>query len=280
MLYTLLFMSVLFKASASRISGDGSTTADYGGDAHYTCTLDKPTGVLQVTWQRLFKGDSIENMATYSDRFGQQVNEPFKGKVAFTEASLRSTSITVKNVTWADESCYICSFNAYPDGSKSWQRCLKVQGISEVETQIDANADADADANADVAFSCRATGKPAPTIDWDVSAGAVLVDRSETTTAPRRDGTFTSRRNVTLRLPPVWNGHVDCLVNNDRTTGRQRRRIAYSQMKESNTDKGQTSLPQIILPIILIVAFLSTVAVVASIRINRKRANGGTETVL
>uniref|UniRef100_A0A672YLC6 Immunoglobulin V-set domain-containing protein n=1 Tax=Sphaeramia orbicularis TaxID=375764 RepID=A0A672YLC6_9TELE len=67
-------------------------------------------------------------MATYSNRFGQQVNEPYKGKVVFTEASLSSTSITVKNLTWADESCYICSFNAYPEGSKSWPTCLTVQG--------------------------------------------------------------------------------------------------------------------------------------------------------
>lgn len=87
-----------------------------------------PTGVLQVTWQRLFKDDSIENLATYSKRFGQQVNEPYQGKVMFTEASLHSTSISLRNVTWEDESCYICSFNAYPEGSKRKQTCLKVQG--------------------------------------------------------------------------------------------------------------------------------------------------------
>lgn len=87
-----------------------------------------PTGVLQVTWQRLFKDESIENLATYSKRFGQQVNEPYQGKVTFTEASLHSTSISLRNVTWEDESCYICSFNAYPEGSKRKQTCLKVQG--------------------------------------------------------------------------------------------------------------------------------------------------------
>uniref|UniRef100_A0A3Q3JQN0 Immunoglobulin V-set domain-containing protein n=1 Tax=Monopterus albus TaxID=43700 RepID=A0A3Q3JQN0_MONAL len=85
-----------------------------------------PTGVLQVTWQRLFKDQSIENMATYSERFGQQINGPFLGKVIFTEASLNSTAITLKNVTWEDESCYICSFNVYPDGSKRKQACLTV----------------------------------------------------------------------------------------------------------------------------------------------------------
>uniref|UniRef100_A0A3B5AAK8 Immunoglobulin V-set domain-containing protein n=1 Tax=Stegastes partitus TaxID=144197 RepID=A0A3B5AAK8_9TELE len=77
--------------------------------------------VLQVTWQRLYADESIENLATYSKRFGQQVNDPYKRKVIFTEASLSSTSISLKEVSWADESCYICSFNVYPDGSKRRQ---------------------------------------------------------------------------------------------------------------------------------------------------------------
>lgn len=87
-----------------------------------------PTGVLQVTWQRHFKDESVENLATYNKRFGQQVNEPYQGKVFFAEASLSSTSIILKNVTWEDDSCYICSFNVYPDGSKRKQTCLTVQG--------------------------------------------------------------------------------------------------------------------------------------------------------
>lgn len=85
-------------------------------------------GVQQVTWQRLSKDASIQNLATYSKQFGQQVNSPFRDKVFFTEASLGSSSITLKNVTWYDDSCYICSFNAFPSGSKQQQTCLEVQG--------------------------------------------------------------------------------------------------------------------------------------------------------
>uniref|UniRef100_A0A665WCI0 Immunoglobulin V-set domain-containing protein n=1 Tax=Echeneis naucrates TaxID=173247 RepID=A0A665WCI0_ECHNA len=66
-------------------------------------------------------------MATYSKRFGQQVNEPYLGKVIFTEASLNSTSISLRDVSWQDESCYICSFNAFPDGSKRRETCLTVE---------------------------------------------------------------------------------------------------------------------------------------------------------
>ncbi|XP_030011765.1 OX-2 membrane glycoprotein-like [Sphaeramia orbicularis] len=269
---TVIFTLLLFKASAARISGGGSETAVYGGEANYRCTLDNPTGVLQVTWQRLFKGDdSIENMATYSNRFGQQVNEPYKGKVVFTEASLSSTSITVKNLTWADESCYICSFNAYPEGSKSWPTCLTVQGISEVKTQA-------REEDPGVVFSCSATGKPAPTIDWDISAGAVTINQSETSVLKNSDRTLTSSRNITLRLPPEWNGHVDCVLNQDQR-GRQQQRIPFTQTKEKNKNKEQPLLVWIVLPIMFVV-FLLAIAVVAKIRKKRTKADGGTGNML
>lgn len=95
---------------------------------HSLVCLYHSADVLQVTWQRLYEDNSIENLATYSKRFGEQVNDPYQERIIFTEASLHSTSITVRNLTWADESCYVCSFNAYPEGSKRHQTCLKVQG--------------------------------------------------------------------------------------------------------------------------------------------------------
>lgn len=85
-------------------------------------------GVQQVTWQKLSEDAPIQNLATYSKQFGQQVNSPFQDKVFFTKAALGSSSITLKNVTWDDDSCYICSFNAFPSGSKQQQTCLEVQG--------------------------------------------------------------------------------------------------------------------------------------------------------
>ncbi|CAB1327502.1 unnamed protein product [Coregonus sp. 'balchen'] len=124
----LILLCLLSEAVSVNVVARGDTTVNFNGDASYTCTHADPTGVLQVTWQRLFKDDSVENLATYSKRFGAQIIDPHRGKVVFTEASLDSTSITVKNVTWADEACYICSFNVYPSGSRRKQKCLTVQG--------------------------------------------------------------------------------------------------------------------------------------------------------
>uniref|UniRef100_A0A7N6F953 Ig-like domain-containing protein n=1 Tax=Anabas testudineus TaxID=64144 RepID=A0A7N6F953_ANATE len=213
LILTCLLFEAVFVAAAAHISAYGNTTAAFGGDAHYRCVMDKPEGVQQVTWQRLFGDSSIENLATYSKRFGIQINSPYHGKVTLTEPSLSSTSITLKNVTWKDESCYICSFNVYPNGSTRKQTCITVQGISEVYTQSSTTIKGDEKKDRDVVFSCSATGKPAPTIEWDFSTTATKLSQTQTTTVKNSDHTFTSSCNITLKIPPRWTGHVDCVLN-------------------------------------------------------------------
>uniref|UniRef100_A0A8C6TM41 Ig-like domain-containing protein n=1 Tax=Neogobius melanostomus TaxID=47308 RepID=A0A8C6TM41_9GOBI len=185
--------------------------------------------VLQVTWQRLYEDNSIENLATYNKRFGEQVNNPYVGKIVFTEASLRSTSITVKNLTWTDESCYVCSFNAYPQGSKRHQTCLKVNtflfslGLSKK--------------NMKVIFSCTATGKPAPKIQWEYHQASV-VEQSETPVLTNDDHTLTSSRNITLQASLDWDGHVDCVINPG-TRGEKRETIIFTR-KTEQTENGRS----------------------------------------
>ncbi|XP_073318607.1 OX-2 membrane glycoprotein-like [Pagrus major] len=277
MLLILLSIALFFKASVSQLTGYGNVTAVYGGDAHYGCTLANPTGVLQVTWQRLFKDESIENLATYSKRFGQQVNEPYQGKVIFTEASLRSTSITLKNVTWEDESCYICSFNAYPDGSKRRQTCLTVQGISEVKVQAPSSEHEEEDMK-EVVFSCSATGKPAPTIQLVPSAGASSVDQKQTTVT-NSDHTFTSSRNITVKVPKAWSGHVDCLLNVG-MTGERTEKIPFSLgagPPNPEVDKGLS--PSAVALIVCATLFVPLIAVAAALKQKNRSKSKNQEAV-
>ncbi|XP_037618037.1 OX-2 membrane glycoprotein-like [Sebastes umbrosus] len=264
MLWILIFTSLLFKVCISQITGYGNTTADYSGAVHYRCAVTNPRGVRQVTWQRLFKDDSIENLATYSTRFGQQVNDPYKGKVIFTEASLGSSSITLRNVTWDDESCYICSFNVYPDGSKRTQICLTVRGISEVKTEVQAPSDVA------VVFSCSATGKPAPTIKWEFSPDATLTDQTQTATVTNSDHTFTSSSNITLRVHPEWKGHADCLLNSG-VAGQRRERIPFSLPVGEKNDKGTGLSSSGIAVVIAVVFILLIVGGGAAAAMKRKR---------
>ncbi|XP_008322808.1 OX-2 membrane glycoprotein-like [Cynoglossus semilaevis] len=231
----ILMSALLFKASAMKINSYGNRTAVYGEDARYRCSANDQSGVLQVTWQR-FKDDALENLATYSKRFGLRVNTPYQGKIELTEESLNSTAITVKNVSWHDDGCYICSFNVYPYGSTEEQICVSVEGISQVDTGYIVISPLLKD-SVEILFSCSATGKPAPTIEWD---GSSKYTQSQTTIVSNSDNTFTSSQNITVRVPLAWDGHVDCLLNTGQR-GQRRERIPYALSAGHKQQKGGLS---------------------------------------
>ncbi|XP_036946276.1 OX-2 membrane glycoprotein-like [Acanthopagrus latus] len=271
MLLLLLCTALFLKASVSQLTGYGNVTAVYGGDVEYGCTLANPAGVLQVTWQRLFKDDSIENLATYSKRFGQQVNEPYQGKVMFTEASLHSTSISLRNVTWEDESCYICSFNAYPEGSKRKQTCLKVQGISEVRTSERAlSGEHEGGGMKKVVFSCSATGKPAPTIKWDLSDKSASLAHQCEATVTNSDHTATRSCNITVEVPAGWSGHVDWQLNVG-MAGQRSVRIPFSlgSIPPNQEDPGLSSSGLAF--VVCALLFVLLVAVAAALKLKKQK---------
>ncbi|XP_075871911.1 OX-2 membrane glycoprotein-like isoform X2 [Nelusetta ayraudi] len=247
------------KAAELQITGHGDVTAIYGTDAHYTCAVDDSTGVQQVTWQKLSEDAPIQNLATYSKQFGQQVNSPFQDKVFFTKASLGSSSITLKNVTWDDDSCYICSFNAFPSGSKQQQSCLEVQGISEVKT-----SSLEREGTQEVVFSCSTTGRPPPTINWAFSDDHFLVRQGEATMTTNDDGTFTISQNVSLRAPPGQSGHVDCLANRG-MAGERRERVTFLFSFEQKTPEEEHKPWSLVGPLMACTLILVTVAAAVAI---------------
>ncbi|XP_019746255.1 uncharacterized protein LOC109528302 isoform X2 [Hippocampus comes] len=185
------------------------------------------SGVHQITWQRRLRGNPVENLGSYSELFGQHINELYQGKVILNETSLSSASLTLKNVTWADECCYICIFNVYPGDSKRKQTCLTVQGISELKAKVHNPESELADGTATVVFSCSTTGKPAPTIRWRFSPNSTALHQTTPTTVANRDGTFTRSQNVTLRLTESWDGHAECVVQSG-SRGERMKRVPFS----------------------------------------------------
>lgn len=90
----------------------------------------------------------------------------------------------------------------------------------------------------EVAFTCSATGKPPPTIQWDLSNSDLHNSQSQSTTVMNSDSTFTSSRNISLQVPSDWNGHVNCVVNSG-MTGERRERIPLSlDPGKKKKDKG------------------------------------------
>ncbi|XP_034030955.1 OX-2 membrane glycoprotein-like [Thalassophryne amazonica] len=254
----LLLWFLLSEVSGSEIIARGDQTAGFGDDVHYMCVLPNPTGVLQVTWQRLFNDATIENLAAYSTRFGQQVNNPYQNKVIFTEASLNSTSITVKNVTWADESCYVCSFNVYPDGSKKKHICLQVQGISSIKTDVQKVLGSRNEDGVKAVLSCSASGKPAPTIKWNFPPHTSS-DGLQTITVQNKDHVFTSTSNVTVHVSSNWYGHVECLINSGMRGQKQQRLIL--PWHEDNNKEG--TIPSALVFTVIAVGIICIIIITA-----------------
>ncbi|XP_043965705.1 OX-2 membrane glycoprotein-like isoform X2 [Gambusia affinis] len=257
--YALFVDSVfLFPARASLISLHGTTAVEYGGEANFNCKLPNPKGVLQVTWQRGLRPQSLENMATYNKPVGEQINEPFKGKVILSNSSLSSSSITLKNVTWADENCYVCSFNVYPDGSQRKQICLKVEGISETHKR-NSSASSSAPNNRKEELSCSATGKPAPKISWDTS-DLPRTDSPQLTKVSNSDGTFTISSNITVEMPTNWRGLVFCVINQG-LRGERQEEFHFSSL-EKEEEEGNVSQKALIIAVLAVIICVTVVAVV------------------
>ncbi|XP_010884449.1 OX-2 membrane glycoprotein [Esox lucius] len=250
----LVFLCFLSEAHSVNVVANGDSSAYFNAEASFTCTLADPTGVLQVTWQRLFKDESVENLATYSKRFGPQIIEPHKNKVVLREASLNSTSITLKNVSWSDEACYICSFNVYPSGSRRKQTCLTVQGVSEVGTTLQQVSSSESNRDGDVVVSCSATGRPAPSIQWDYSTPGSIQTLSNWNVT-NSDQTVTVVSNITLRLSPGLGGHVDCLVNNGTRTQTRQQVLLPLHLGKNKDEPDDTSPLGVAIPVLLIISF-------------------------
>lgn len=97
-----------------------------------------------------------------------------------------------------------------------------------MRTQVYAPTVEPEDEDTQVVFSCSATGKPAPDIKWEYSPHATVVDETLSSLLTNGDSTFTSFKNITLRLTPDWDGHVDCLINHG-MTGQKRESITFKR---------------------------------------------------
>lgn len=116
-----------FPVCLSDIILNGETNVLFGHDASLSCELSNPSGVKQVSWERLRDGENADTLATFSERYKDYVHQEYVGKVTVT-SSFSSSSIVIKNVTFEDEACYMCSFKVYPSGPKRKTFCLTVKG--------------------------------------------------------------------------------------------------------------------------------------------------------
>ncbi|XP_051982847.1 OX-2 membrane glycoprotein-like [Xyrauchen texanus] len=213
MLCLLIISSFIIGAYPSDILAQGDTTVLFGQDASLSCTLPNASGVKQVTWQRVRADERAQTLATFSERFQKHVDEQFVGKVIFTVASFNSTSIVIKNVTFEDEACFICSFKLYPVGPKRETMCLTVKGISEITATVNPAPYSEPD----ITVSCSATGKPTPILKWK-STGKELnlkLYRSHHFTALNNDSSSTTTSNLTLPMSKFQGKYLECVAESE-----------------------------------------------------------------
>ncbi|XP_053170251.1 OX-2 membrane glycoprotein-like [Scomber japonicus] len=163
-----------------------------GEDVHLSCQLMQTKDVLQVTWQK----DSPEgkkNIATYSEHFGQTVNDGFKGKLEFKDAGLKNCSIVIRKVMEQDEGCYLCLFNTFPDGSLTGRTCLHLYELHEPILQI-----RESNSGEETVVSCSATGRPAPTVTLNVPQQDLYFSNSSTVSVTNTNTTVTVTTTAVL----------------------------------------------------------------------------------
>ena len=106
-------------------------TVDFGQDAELNWLLPGSDHVAQVTVQKRLKTNNAsptQYMGSYSQQHGPVISDPFQGRVEWRLLSTSAPGITIKNATWSDEACYMCTFNVYTTGSQIQITCLSVQG--------------------------------------------------------------------------------------------------------------------------------------------------------
>ncbi|XP_016106152.1 OX-2 membrane glycoprotein [Sinocyclocheilus grahami] len=259
--FLLVFHRIIVKPQEapylSDIVAQGDTAVEFGQDASFSCALSDASGVKQVTWQRVRDTEPVQTLATYSDLFKVHMDDQYVGKVNFTASSVDSTSIEIKNTTFEDEACYICSFKVYPLQPKRQTLCLTVKGISEITASVNPAPSSDPD----VVVSCSATGKPAPTILWKSAEKELNNFRSSNFTTLNKDSSTTITSNLTLPLSQFHGKYVECVAQSDGIEKSVQIFVPDEENKENKVTIRNYIIPMlvlIIISIVIIVIYLHT----------------------
>uniref|UniRef100_H2LNV0 Ig-like domain-containing protein n=1 Tax=Oryzias latipes TaxID=8090 RepID=H2LNV0_ORYLA len=159
---SLSFILLFFvsKGETSVVQTQQTVTAAAGGEAHLSCRLTQPKDVLQITWQKIVSGVE-ENIGSYSELYGERVVSKFKGKILISSFGMQNSSIVVRNVSEEDGGCFLCLFNADPEGALKGRTCLQVYELHPPVLHVRAS-------DSESVVICSATGRPAPTLTLTV----------------------------------------------------------------------------------------------------------------
>lgn len=244
------------------IISNGETTVSFGHNALLSCGLSNPSGVKLVTWERMRNGDYAETVATFSERYKDYVHDQYIGKVTIT-ASFNSSTIEIKNVTFEDEACYICSFRAYPLGPTRKTFCLTVKGISEITASVNSSS-----SDSDVTVSCSATGKPTPILQWKSTEKDVNLSASKMLTKLNIDGSNTTTSVLKLPLSQFHGKYVECVAQSDDIE--KRSQISLLDKENNDEEKSVTLRNYTITILLLLIISIVVITIFLYVRLKDK----------
>ncbi|XP_043556717.1 nectin-1-like isoform X1 [Chiloscyllium plagiosum] len=159
-LFIVGLLVTVIDGNPPNVETEKTVTALLGGNVTFNCTSHFKD-IVQVTWQRL-RGQSKDNIATFSEKNGAYILESFSDRAAFIQSKLQVSTLAVSGVMFEDEGCYKCIFTTFLAGHKTGTTCLiVVEKDVNVETQ---NITAVLGGN--VTFSCTSYSKDIQQVTW------------------------------------------------------------------------------------------------------------------
>ncbi|XP_029379480.1 OX-2 membrane glycoprotein-like isoform X2 [Echeneis naucrates] len=190
--HVLLALGVFPKGVTSVVQTHRTVVAAAGEDADFSCWLQQPKDVIQVTWQKI-SPDGEKNVGSYSRYSGPTVSPDFRDRVEIKSSKLQNSTLVVKNVTEQDEGCYLCLFNTYPDGALTARTCLQLSELHEPSLHV-----RESNWTGESVVSCSATGRPAPTLTLTVSQTPLNLAHYNTVRVDNNNGTVTVTATAVL----------------------------------------------------------------------------------
>uniref|UniRef100_UPI00398E32CC OX-2 membrane glycoprotein-like isoform X2 n=1 Tax=Pristiophorus japonicus TaxID=55135 RepID=UPI00398E32CC len=211
-LFTLVLLVAVIDGKDLNVETQENMKAVLGGNVTFSCTTHLKD-ILQVTWQKL-NGQSVENVATFSEKFGPNVIGSFNGRAAFRQSEKEVSTIALSGVRLEDEGCYQCLFNTFPTGSNIGKTCLTVHVIPDIHLDLYSIHVSESSEILVVTFS--STGKPAPKIACNVTSNVTGEATESVTVNP--NGTVTVTGNFTVvSAESVTGTEVICVINHPAT---------------------------------------------------------------
>ncbi|KAM8722102.1 OX-2 membrane glycoprotein-like isoform 1-T1 [Acanthopagrus schlegelii] len=261
LVHLLCVLGVFHEGLTDLIGTQRTVMAAVGGEAGFSCQLLQIKDVVQVTWHKVLP-DGEETLASYTTRYGERVNPAFKDKIGFTDAGLQNSSIFIRNVTEEDEGCYLCLFNADPEGSLTGTTCLQVYELHEPVLHVGASG------SEETVVSCSATGRPAPTVTLTVRRGDGHFPGNSSVSVNNTNGTVTVTSTAVLTRLHDMDTEVRCAVRVLSAAQKEKVRIIPAEVKQSA--EGSSWITIII---VFSVVAVGCVAVIITVLLKRKPWN-------